>query len=217
MESRILTAAQLLTGYAQGVFPMAQSADDPQLYWFDPPLRGILPVGGVHASRSLRRSLRRGGWDADLTSDFDAIVAACADRGETWINAPLAGLYADLHAAGHAHALAVHYRGRLAGGLFGITLGSAFFGESMFSRQRDGSKMALVWLSRHLADCGFTLLDTQYLTPHLASMGGTEIPRADYQVRLRRALTRAADFHAGPLPDAAELLRGLGSPADQSC
>lgn len=208
----MLTAAMLLRGYANGVFPMAYSAGDPQLYWFDPPRRGILPVGGVHASRSLIRSLARGGWSADARPDFDAIVRACADRPETWINAPLRGLYAELHALGHAHALAVHRNGQLAGGIFGVTLGGAFFGESMFSARTNGSKMALVWISDHLARCGFTLFDTQYLTPHLATMGGREISRLDYQARLARALGRPADFHAQPLRSAEELLAALRQP-----
>lgn len=202
----MLSAEQLLAGYANGIFPMARAADDPQLHWYDPPRRGVLPVGGVHASRSLRRNLRRGGWRAEIGGDFSAIVAACADRDETWINAPLTRLYAQLHASGHAHALAVLHEGQLAGGVFGVSLGTAFFGESMFSRRTDGSKMALVWLSRHLADCGFTLFDTQFLTPHLASMGGVEITRHAYQRQLRHALTRVADFHARPVPDAADLL-----------
>ena len=204
-----ITPAQLLAGYAHGVFSMAASADDPQLSWFDPPRRGVLPVGGVHASRSLRRSLRRGGWAAEVASDFDAIVARCADRSETWINAPLARLYAGLHAAGHAHALAVTQDGALAGGLFGVSLGGAFFGESMFSTRPDGSKMALLWLSDHLARCGFTLCDTQFLTPHLASMGGIEIPRAAYRARLDAALRRKADFRALPLRPAADLVATL--------
>ena len=201
-----LSPRQLLAGYAHGIFPMALSADDPRLSWYDPPARGVLPVGGVHASRSLRRSLARHDWRAEVAEDFDAIVGACADRAETWINAPLRTLYAQLHATGHAHALAVHCDGELAGGLFGVSLGAAFFGESMFSARTDGSKMALVWLSRHLADCGFTLFDSQFLTPHLASMGGVEITRHAYQRQLRHALTRVADFHARPVPDAAELL-----------
>ena len=173
----MLTAAMLLKGYANGVFPMAHASDDPQLYWFDPPWRGILPIGRVHASRSLIRSLARGGWTANARPDFDAIVAACADRPETWINAPLRRLYRELHEAGHAHALAVMREGQLAGGIFGVTLAGAFFGESMFSTQTNGSKMALVWISDHLSQCGFTLFDTQYLTPHLATMGGVEISR----------------------------------------
>ena len=201
----MLTPAQLLAAYAQGVFPMAESAGDPRLYWFDPPVRGVLPVGGVHASRSLRRSLRAGGWSAHLDGDFDAVVAACAARPETWINAPLRALYSELHQLGHAQALTVRHDGAFAGGIFGVVLGAAFFGESMVSARRDGSKMALLWLSSHLARCGFTLLDTQFPTPHLASMGGQRIPRAEYRRRLSAALRSPADFHAAPLPDAGQL------------
>lgn len=203
-----LTPAQLLNGYASGIFPMAASADDPRLSWYDPPRRGILPVGGVRASRSMRRSLRRGDWTADAPPDFDAIIGQCAARDETWINAPLRALYNALHAAGHAEALAVYHDGQLAGGLFGVTLGAAFFGESMFSTRTDGSKMALLWLSDHLQRCGFTLIDTQFLTPHLARMGGVEIPRSAYRTRLAAALTRRADFHAYPLPPASGLSAG---------
>lgn len=201
-----LTPGQLLAGYAHGIFPMAASATDPSLHWFNPPLRGVLPIGGVHASRSLRRSLRRGGWAATTRPDFSAIVAHCANRRETWINAPLKRLYAELHAAGHAHALAVTQDGVLAGGIFGVTLGGAFFGESMFSTRTDGSKMALLWTSDHLARCGYTLFDTQYLTPHLASMGGYEIGRREYRSRLAEALRQPADFTAVEARPAAELL-----------
>lgn len=201
----MLNARDLLAGYAQGVFPMAESADNPQLYWFDPPRRGVLPVGGVHASRSLLRDLRRGIWSAHLDSDFDAVVAACADRSETWINAPLRALYRELHGHGFAHAIEIRHDGGFAGGLFGVTLGAAFFGESMVSTQRNGSKMALIWLSSHLARCGFSLFDTQFLTPHLASMGGTEISRAEYRDRLAKALAQPASLQAAPLPAANQL------------
>lgn len=201
----MLSPAQLLKGYARGVFPMADSAGDPRLYWYDPPFRGILPVGGVHASHSLRRDLRRGGWSAHLNSDFDAVVQACSDREDTWINAPLLLLYQQLHQLGHAHALEVRRNGRFAGGIFGVTLGGAFFGESMVSTQTNGSKMALLWTSSHLARCGFSLFDTQYLTPHLRRMGGSEIPRDDYQKRLAEALRVKADFTAAALPDADQL------------
>lgn len=201
----MLTAAQLLQGYAQGVFPMAESADDPRLYWFDPPLRGILPVGGVHASRSLRRDLRRGGWSAHLDCDFDAVVAACARRETTWINAPLTRLYARLHRAGHAHAIEIRHDGRFAGGIFGVTIGGAFFGESMVSARPNGSKMALLWTSSQLARCGFMLFDTQFLTPHLQRMGGREIPRAEYRLLLADAVSRQADLRSQPLPSADQL------------
>ncbi|ODT59341.1 MULTISPECIES: leucyl/phenylalanyl-tRNA--protein transferase [Paracoccus] len=205
----MITPAQLLTGYARGVFPMAESADDDRLYWFDPPMRGIIPVGGVHAARSLRRDLRRGGWSAHLDGDFDAAVAACADRDTTWINAPLAALYRQLHDAGHAHAIEVRRDGLFAGCIFGITIGGAFFGESMMSAQENGSRMALLWTSSHLQRCGFALFDTQFLTPHLARMGGVEIPRAAYRSRLAAALRRQANFRAQPLLSAAAVTSGL--------
>lgn len=205
IASTRLTPAELLAGYANGIFPMAGSAGDPGLSWFNPPRRGILPVGGVHASRSLLRELARGGWTADAAPGFDAIVDHCANRPETWINAPLRALYAALHEAGHAHALAVYKGGVLAGGLFGVSLGGAFFGESMFSTQSSGSRMALLWLSDHLHRCGFTLLDTQYRSAHLASMGGLEIPRPVYQAKLAEALQLTARFDARPLQDAAGL------------
>ncbi|MCF3974737.1 leucyl/phenylalanyl-tRNA--protein transferase [Paracoccus salsus] len=201
----MLTPAQLLSAYAQGFFPMAETADDPRLSWFDPPLRGIVPVGGVHASRSLLRDLRRGGWSAHLDGDFDAIVAACADRDVTWINATLARLYRDLHDAGHAHALEIRHEGGFAGGIFGVTLGAAFFGESMVSARTNGSKMALLWTSSHLARCGFSLFDTQFLTPHLSRMGGVEISRTAYRRRLRAALAKEADFGGAALLSADQL------------
>lgn len=201
----MLTPAQLLSGYARGIFPMADSAEDDRLHWFDPPLRGVLPVGGIHAARSLRRDLRRGGWSAHLDGDFATVVAACADRETTWINAPLADLYQALHGAGHAHAIEIRHDGQFAGGLFGVTLGGAFFGESMVSARENGSRMALWWLSTHLERCGFTLFDTQFLTPHLARMGGIEIPRKTYHTRLTAALRRKADIRAKPLPSAEAL------------
>ncbi|MBK4215677.1 leucyl/phenylalanyl-tRNA--protein transferase [Paracoccus caeni] len=201
----MLSPAQLLKGYARGVFPMADSAGDPRLYWYDPPYRGVLPVGGVHASRSLLRDLRRGDWSALLNHDFDAVVAACADREDTWINAPLSQLYRQLHQLGHAHAIEVRRNDRFAGGIFGVTLGGAFFGESMVSAQTNGSKMALLWTSSHLARSGFTLFDTQYLTPHLKRMGGSEITREDYRKRLAAALRSDVSFGALPLPDADQL------------
>ena len=201
----MLTPQQLLAGYAQGIFPMAASADDPTLHWFDPLRRGVLPVGGVHASRSLLRDLRRGGWTAHLDGDFDAVVAACAARDETWINAPLSALYGQLHQMGHASALEIRHDGAFAGGIFGVTLGAAFFGESMVSARTNGSKMALVWMSSQLARTGFTLFDTQFLTPHLARMGGVEIPRATYRRQLGQALKTSADLTAEPLLSADQL------------
>lgn len=200
-----LTPANMLAAYAQGVFPMAGSASDPQLYWFEPSLRGILPVGGVHVSRSMRRFLRDCGWQASIDADFAGVVRGCADRAETWINPQLFALYQDLFRRGQAHSIEVYDGEALIGGMFGLVLGGAFFAESMFSRQSNASKAAMIWVSAHLARCGFTLWDTQYPNPHLTSMGGLTIPRAEYRRRLSAALRQPADFRAHPLPSAQAL------------
>ncbi len=200
-----LTARHLLAGYAQGIFPMSMARGDDELHWFDPPRRGILPLDGFHVSRSLRRRVAQGAWSATLNHDFAGTVDACAGRAETWINAPLRAMYLDLHAAGHAHSLEVWQDGALAGAVFGVSLGGAFFGESMVSRRTDGSKVALLWLTGHLLRCGFTLLDTQYLTPHLASLGGIEISRATYRRMLEQALSRRGNPRRYPLPDLQEI------------
>ncbi len=205
----MLTAERLLLAYAQGVFPMAQSAEDPQLYWFDPPDRGLLPIGGVHVSRSMRRWLRQCGWRATINRDFLGVVNGCADRSETWINAPLVALYLELHKLGHAHSLEIYEGDALVGGTYGVSLGAAFFAESMFSRRDNASKAALIWMSHHLHQAGFTLWDTQYGTPHLASMGGFIIPRQEYRRRLGTAIRRRADFTAAELPDIQLLLQDM--------
>lgn len=205
----MLTAQMLLAGYARGIFPMAASAQDTDLHWFEPDPRGILPLGRLHVSRSLRRDLKAGDWSARHASDFDAIVGHCADRETTWINAPLRQLYLELHQAGRAHALEILKDGKLAGGIFGVVLGGAYFGESMFSTQTSGSRMALLWMDLHLRRSGFQLFDTQYLTAHLASMGGTEIPRQIYRRRLAQALSVAPDIYSAKLPDAQLLLQEI--------
>ena len=189
----------LLRAYAAGVFPMAGTRDDPEVFWVDPPRRGVLPLGGFHLSRSLARRMRRGGYAVSLDADFAAVVDACADRDETWISAPIRDAYLDLHARGAAHSLEVREEGTLAGGVYGVALGRAFFGESMFSRRSDGSKRALAHLMDHLRRCGFTLFDTQFITPHLARLGAVEIDRADYRARLAEALSGDADIGALPL------------------
>lgn len=194
-QSPRLTPDLLLGAYARGIFPMAEARGAETLHWFDPQQRGILPLDGFHVSRSLARSLRRPDHRVSADTAFSEVVAACADREETWINAPLARLYEALHAGGHAHSIEVRdLGGRLVGGIFGVALGGAFFGESMFSRRTDGSKIALAHLVARLGRGGFTLFDTQYLTPHLASLGGVEIPRAEYRRRLARALAVEAGF-----------------------
>ncbi len=203
----MISAEQMLWGYANGIFPMAGSAVDPGLHWFDPTRRGILPVGGLHISRSMRRHLRRCGWECALNDRFNEVVQGCADREETWINTELRRAYDHLNRVGSAHSIEVYERGELVGGVFGIAIGGAFFGESMFSRRTNGSKTALILLSRHLADCGFTLFDTQYPTEHLQSLGGQTIPRTEYRRRLARALRLKADITARPLPPLQALLQ----------
>ncbi|MBD3804118.1 MAG: leucyl/phenylalanyl-tRNA--protein transferase [Thioclava sp.] len=204
-----LSAELLLAGYAQGIFPMAESRENPQLHWFDPAMRGIVPLENFHTSRSLAKHLRRGNYTISTNRAFRAVVEGCADRDETWINGPLFALYDQLHAAGFAHSLEVWQDGDLAGGIFGITLGGAFFGESMFSRRTNASKTALAYLVDRLRQAGFSLFDTQYITPHLASLGAVEIPRADYRARLARALRQEADFDAPELPDPHSLLQRM--------
>lgn len=192
--SEDITAHLLLTAYANGVFPMSESKDDPELFWVDPRLRGVMPLDGFHISKSLRKHIRKGGFDVHLNSDFEGVLDACADREETWINEKIRTLYIELHHAGYAHSIEVCEDGKLIGGAYGVALGAAFFGESMFSRKVNASKVALAYLVPHLRRCGFTLLDTQFITDHLASMGGVEISRTEYHGQLQAALDIQADF-----------------------
>jgi len=196
MSDRKLTPELLLGAYAAGVFPMGETRDDPEVYWVDPDQRGVLPMDGFHLSRSLARRMRTGRYRATLNVAFEDIITGCANRDETWINGTIRTLVSALHDMGHAHAFAVWDDNDLVGGMYGITIGAAFFGESMFSNTTDGSKMTLAWAMDHLRRCGFTLFDTQFLTPHLASLGGIEIPRNVYRARLASALQHRADIHA---------------------
>jgi leucyl/phenylalanyl-tRNA---protein transferase len=189
-----ITPDMLLRAYAMGIFPMAQGRDDPEVHWVDPRRRGIMPLEGMHLSQSLRKRLRRADYRVTTDAAFAAVVDGCAARDETWINATIHGLYLDLHRQGHAHSLEVWQDGALAGGIYGVVLGSAFFGESMFSNRRDASKVALAWLVHRLRAGGFRLFDTQFLTSHLASLGAVEIPRADYHRQLAAALTERGRF-----------------------
>lgn len=195
-----LTPQLLLQGYASGVFPMAEGRDDPDVFWVDPKRRGILPLNGFHISRSLRRRILRADYQIALNRDFQGVVAACADRDETWINETIFDLYRQLRRAGLAHSLEVWQDDRLVGGVYGVTLGAAFFGESMFSRVTDASKIALAYLVDHLRRTGFQLFDTQFITPHLATLGAVEISRAAYHARLTKALESQADFLAPVAP-----------------
>ena len=210
MSSRELSAELLLAGYASGVFPMAETRDDPEVFWVDPRQRGILPLDGFHVSRSLARRLRGGGYRVTLNRDLAGVLAGCADRDETWINATIFALMETLHARGFAHSFEVWEGSRLVGGTYGVALGGAFFGESMFSHARDASKVALAFAVDHLRRTGFTLFDTQFVTPHLITLGAVEITRADYRAQLARALDAAADIHGMPLEfDGAAVVRRL--------
>lgn len=189
-----LTPELLLHAYRVGVFPMSESRDDPDVFWVDPRQRGIIPIDGFHISRSLVRYMRKSGCYATANTSFTKVVTACADRDETWINDTIFGLYAAIHRQGNAHSVEIWHEHQLVGGVYGVAIGGAFFGESMFSKITNGSKMALVYLMNRLQRQGFTLMDTQFLTPHLASLGGIEISREDYQKRLIDALPRPVQF-----------------------
>lgn len=178
----------LLNAYAQGVFPMSEDEDDPEIFWVDPKRRGIFPMGGFHISRSLRRAILKQDYTVSIDQDFIGVLEGCADRDRTWINETIKALYIELFELGHAHSLEIWRDGTLIGGVYGVTLGTAFFGESMFSRATNASKIALAYLHHRLICSGFTLFDTQFITPHLASLGAIEIPRALYKHQLSRAI-----------------------------
>ena len=189
-----LTPDLLLRGYARGIFPMADSREAREIHWVEPRHRGIFPLDDFHISRSLSRHIQRCGASVSVDRAFDDVVAGCAGRGVTWINAEIARSYSQLHRQGHAHSLEVWQNGALIGGVYGVVIGAAFFGESMFSRATNASKLALAYLIHRLLAGGFILFDTQFLTPHLASLGAVEIPRAAYQRRLAEAIALPASF-----------------------
>jgi len=211
-----ITPQVLLKAYACGIFPMAESADDPALYWIEPQQRGILPLTGLHIPQRLRRTIRQDRFEVRIDSDFDAVIAGCAaakqGRGTTWINGRIRQLYRHLFDLGHCHTVETWAGGRLVGGLYGVHLQSAFFGESMFSTERDASKTALVHLAARLLHGGFQLLDTQFVTDHLRQFGAIEVNRDAFQRLLEHALLRTADFARLP-PDAlgAEVLDIIGA------
>ena len=189
-----MTPALLLRAYAAGVFPMAESRDSAEIHWVDPRRRGVFPLDGFHISRSLRRHMLQGGQRATVDLAFAEVVQGCADREETWINDEISKVYQDLHTAGHAHSLEIWEGETLVGGVYGVVIGAAYFGESMFSRKNNASKTALAYLVHRLRSGGFQVFDTQFLTPHLASLGAVEIPRAEYHRRLADAIVQRADF-----------------------
>jgi len=193
-----ITPQVLLKAYACGIFPMAESSDDPGMFWVEPETRGILPLDKFHIPRSLKKTLRRESFEIRFDTDFRSVVEACAEenqtRKKTWINSRIRELYCELHQYGHAHSVEAWQEGRLVGGLYGVRLGRAFFGESMFSRKTDASKIALVHLVHRLIGGGFSLLDTQFTTAHLERFGVIEVARDVYQEMLDEALQGEAQF-----------------------
>jgi leucyl/phenylalanyl-tRNA--protein transferase len=194
-----LTPEILLRAYAEGIFPMAERRTDAGLFWVSPESRGIIPLERFHVAHRLARTVRSNRFQVKIDTAFGAVVRACAapapDRKESWINAQILSLYTQLHHIGHAHSVECWREGELVGGLYGVRLGAAFFGESMFSRERDASKVALVHLVARLKQGGFALLDAQFLTEHLARFGAIEIAHADYLMRLQTAIAAPADFY----------------------
>jgi leucyl/phenylalanyl-tRNA--protein transferase len=195
-----ITPQVLLKAYAVGIFPMAESAEDPSLYWIEPESRGLIPLDAFHVPRRLRRTVASGRFEIRVDHDFEGVIDGCAgaggrDRPKTWINARIRRLYGELFALGHCHTVEAWHEGRLVGGLYGVHLGAAFFGESMFSRESDASKVALVHLVARLKAGGFTLLDTQFTTKHLKQFGAVEIDKRAYQRLLEEAIGQPSDFY----------------------
>lgn len=187
-----ITPEILLRAYSIGLFPMAESADDPEIFWVEPDLRGILPLDDFHVSKSLAKTIRQKPFEIRFDHDFDAVIAACgaetAGRPSTWINQTIKSLYSTLHAMGHAHSVEAWDGDELVGGLYGVSLGAAFFGESMFSRKTDASKICLVHLVERLRAKGFKLLDTQFTTEHLKTFGAIDVPKDEYEHMLSAAM-----------------------------
>jgi leucyl/phenylalanyl-tRNA--protein transferase len=210
-QSLELTPTLILRAYAAGVFPMADGAEADGVFWVDPKFRGIFPLDRFHVPRRLARTIRTGGFAVTVDRDYEAVIDACADRDETWINSDIRRLYVGLHRMGYAHSVEVWMDGALAGGLYGVRLGAAFFGESMFHRRTDASKIALVYLVARLKAGGFTLLDSQFVTDHLARFGAERITRETYHAMLDAAIAAKADFDALPADAQPELVLQLSS------
>jgi leucyl/phenylalanyl-tRNA--protein transferase len=199
-----ITPRLLLSAYAAGIFPMAEERDSDVVHWIEPQERGVIPLDTFHIPRRLRRTFRQRPFEISADTDFAGVISTCAeavpDRQRTWLNDDLIGLYIELHRAGHAHSIECRQDGRLVGGLYGVSLGAAFFGESMFSRERDASKLALVELVGRLRAGGYRLLDAQFVTSHLERFGAIEVPRPHYRRLLAAALTEHAVFPVDPAP-----------------
>jgi leucyl/phenylalanyl-tRNA--protein transferase len=205
MEMPDLTPDMLLKAYAVGVFPMAEDRNDPELFWVDPRMRGIIMLDRFHVPRSLRKVIRRGQFEVTYDRDFEDVIEACAEstdeRPRTWINDKIIELYSTLHRMGHAHSVECRLSGQLVGGLYGVSLGGVFFGESMFSRITDASKVALVHLVAALRFGGYRFVDTQFITRHLARFGAVELPRNEYRKLLSQSLGVRAKFITEPDPE----------------
>ncbi|MGV1905176.1 leucyl/phenylalanyl-tRNA--protein transferase [Agrobacterium cavarae] len=190
-----ITVDMLLRAYSIGLFPMAEAADDPELFWVEPDLRGIIPLNDFHVSKSLAKAIRKKPFDIRFDTAFTAVMAGCAaevpDRPNTWINETIRKLYTELHEIGHAHSVEAWEGDELVGGLYGVSLGAAFFGESMFSRRTNASKICLVHLVERLRDNGFVLLDTQFTTEHLKTFGAIDVPKDAYAKMLDLAVNQA--------------------------
>ncbi len=190
-----ITTEMVLRAYSIGIFPMAETADDPSIHWIEPKRRGIIPLDGLHVSRSLAKLIRSDRFQVTIDTDFQSVIEACATtHGSTWINLPIRSLFSELFEKGHVHSVEVYEKNQLVGGLYGLALGGAFFGESMFHTVTNASKVALVHLVARLIAGGFCLLDTQFLTPHLATLGAIEIDRLEYKSLLANALSVTAEF-----------------------
>jgi leucyl/phenylalanyl-tRNA--protein transferase len=193
-----ITPQVLLKAYSCGIFPMAESAEDTALYWIEPQQRGILLLDQVHVPRRLARSIRQRVYDVRIDTNFEAVIEGCATpspgRRTTWINRKIRNLYRELFDSGYCHTVETWHGSQLVGGLYGVALGGAFFGESMFSTARDASKVALVYLCARLIHGGFSLLDTQFVTEHLKQFGTMEIDRAEFHTLLEKSLAHQADF-----------------------
>ncbi len=218
-DSHHITPDVILRAYAIGIFPMAESADDPSLHWVEPRFRGIIPLDGLKISKSLARSIRSNRFDIRVDHNFSATIGGCASRpGETWINDRITSLFGELFERGNVHTIEIYAGEALVGGIYGLSIGAAFFGESMFHRVTDASKIALMHLSARLIAGGYKLFDTQFLTPHLASLGGIEITRDAYQEQLVNAVMGRADFSTLPLhihQDGCEIVRLIATAASE--
>lgn len=215
-----ITPEQLLQAYANGYFPMAMAHDDPELYWFSPEERGVIPLDGFNIPRGLRRAMKAHPYRLTTDTAFEDVIRGCAeitgkgDRDETWINDAIIALYVALHQMGHAHSVEVWEGDRLVGGLYGVSIGGAFFGESMFSRAPDASKIALVALVGVLRDAGYQLLDTQYVNDHLKQFGVLAVAKADYMEKLEKALS--ASLNPSSRFSTASVRSGLASSSSES-